>query len=133
MNLGWVAREVNADSVLSLDLSAPSIQGMLREPPRVGLRLGEVSLDGDAWPKSLPYLDMEAIEIALKMDLAEQILMSTDATQDGFVQDWSLQNMPPEKHRAYALQWFSMAAAIVIILIVLNRRVFMRKGKSKHE
>ena len=30
--------------------------------------------------------------------------------------------LPPEKHRGYAVQWFGLALATLVILIVLNLR-----------
>ena len=31
--------------------------------------------------------------------------------------DWPLVNMAPEKHRAYAVQWFCMALALLLIFL----------------
>jgi len=36
--------------------------------------------------------------------------------------------MPPARHRAYAFQWFSFALAVVVILLVLNRKRAPRKS-----
>jgi cytochrome oxidase assembly protein ShyY1 len=43
----------------------------------------------------------------------------------GFARDLSVQanTLPPEKHRAYALQWFGLAAAFAVLCI----GVMMRK------
>ncbi|MCD6062003.1 MAG: hypothetical protein K0S16_2314, partial [Moraxellaceae bacterium] len=44
---------------------------------------------------------------------------------DGFVRDWSPSarlGIPPEKHYAYAFQWFSLAAAVLVVLIAVNLR-----------
>lgn len=38
----------------------------------------------------------------------------------GFVREWAIVSMPPERHLAYALQWFTMAFVIFIIFVVLN-------------
>jgi cytochrome oxidase assembly protein ShyY1 len=38
------------------------------------------------------------------------------------VRDWALPTLGIERHRAYALQWFSMAAVILILYVVLNVR-----------
>ncbi len=42
-----------------------------------------------------------------------------------FVREWPLLASPPQKHTAYALQWFAMALALCIIYVVVNvkRRV----------
>jgi cytochrome oxidase assembly protein ShyY1 len=38
--------------------------------------------------------------------------------------------IPAEKHMSYAFQWFSLAAALVIIYLVVNVK---RPGSSKEE
>jgi len=38
----------------------------------------------------------------------------------GYVRDWSVVAMSPERHRGYALQWFSMALVVFILFIALN-------------
>lgn len=38
----------------------------------------------------------------------------------GFIRDWKIIAMPPERHKANALQWFSMAFIVLIIFIALN-------------
>ena len=37
-----------------------------------------------------------------------------------FVRQWELIASPPEKHIAYAIQWFAMALALVLLFIILN-------------
>ncbi len=37
-----------------------------------------------------------------------------------FVRQWELVASPPEKHIAYAIQWFGMALVLIILFIVLN-------------
>lgn len=38
----------------------------------------------------------------------------------GFFRDWPIVSMPPQRHQAYALQWFAMAIVILILFVVLN-------------
>ena len=38
----------------------------------------------------------------------------------GFVREWPVIAMSPDRHRAYALQWFSMATILAILFIALN-------------
>lgn len=48
------------------------------------------------------------------------ILRLNDAKKDGLIREWPLVSMPPERHKAYALQWFFMALVVLVIFIVLN-------------
>lgn len=38
----------------------------------------------------------------------------------GFVREWAIVSMPPQRHLAYALQWFAMALVVLIIFVALN-------------
>jgi surfeit locus 1 family protein len=38
----------------------------------------------------------------------------------GFVRQWAIVSMPPQRHLAYAWQWFSMASVVFIIFVALN-------------
>ena len=40
----------------------------------------------------------------------------------GFVKNWTPIVMPPEKHRAYAFQWFSLAVAWLSLMIWASYR-----------
>lgn len=55
--------------------------------------------------------------IAGTLDLAEpqwSVRLSADS-DTALVTDWQLINSPPQRHYAYAAQWFAMAAALVIL------------------
>jgi surfeit locus 1 family protein len=38
----------------------------------------------------------------------------------GFVREWEIVSMPPQRHIAYALQWFIMALVLLIIFLALT-------------
>lgn len=38
----------------------------------------------------------------------------------GFRRHWEVVSMPPQRHKAYALQWFVMASLVIILFIALN-------------
>ncbi|SDK44204.1 SURF1 family protein [Microbulbifer yueqingensis] len=47
--------------------------------------------------------------------------------------DWQMNNSPPERHRAYAWQWFAMAAALVVLWLLAATRlpVWLRKRHGR--
>lgn len=47
------------------------------------------------------------------------------------VTDWQLINMPPQRHRAYAAQWFAMAAALVILWLLAATHLPQRLRKKE--
>ena len=50
-----------------------------------------------------------------------QILLNPEEP-DGFQRQWQPGGMGPQRNRAYAVQWFSFAAAAVVIYLVVNLR-----------
>lgn len=100
------------------------LEGLLSEYPRPGIRLGTVDFEGPA-PALVPYLERDALAAALKTELAPQILLLTEGPgpdDKRLVRDFSPAVMPPERHRAYAFQWFSLAAAVAVVFSVLRFR-----------
>lgn len=40
----------------------------------------------------------------------------------GYIRDWNIVNITPERHKAYALQWFGLAVVVMIGLIAVFRK-----------
>jgi len=47
--------------------------------------------------------------------------LDTDISS-GFVRQWTPDVMPPERHEAYALQWFTFALVAIVIFISVHWR-----------
>ncbi len=84
--------------------------------------LGEQQL-GDTWPKLLQAVEMDKVGAALGAPVADAFFrypVRIAAGQPGALAvDWQVVNMSPDKHRAYAAQWFTMA--LVLLLFYLFR------------
>jgi surfeit locus 1 family protein len=62
------------------------------------------------------------IGAALGYPVADYQLLLGAAEPDGLRRDWRPADMTPTQHVGYALQWFALATAIVVIYVVLNRQ-----------
>ncbi len=96
-----------------------AVEGLLVPPPARGLRPGAPP----AGP-FLPWLDLGDIERATSRDLFEGILLLSADAPLGYRRDWHpLPNtLPPERHRGYAVQWFALALAVLVVWAVLTFR-----------
>ena len=65
---------------------------------------------------------MPAIPADLGTPVAPRLLLLDAEPDSAFVRSWTPAVMPPEKHRGYALQWFTFALAAVVIFVVLHWR-----------
>lgn len=52
---------------------------------------------------------------------ADLLLLDADQS-DGYVRGWTPPGFPPMRHIGYAVQWFALAAALLVIYIVTNFR-----------
>lgn len=131
INRGWV--EVGPDMqklppVPSAD--AGIVLGTLATPSPL-FTVGEP--DYSQRPLRVGRLEIARLSNALGVELRPFVVRLDASAPDGFVRDWSPSarlGMPPQKHRAYAFQWFSLAFTVVVVLLVVN----LRKERSpSHE
>lgn len=117
VNRGWVAGDPARKSFP--DIATPSgkqtIRGHIYVPPGEAYILGEQKIDH--WPAVLQALDFELIASALKNELFPYSIRLEKDTVAALQVDWKVVNQQPEKHTAYALQWFCMSVALVLIYI----------------
>lgn len=130
VNRGWLPLPPDRRSLPAIptDDRAKEISGRLNRLTSQGPRLGEPDLLAtDAWPQLVTYLDHAPVADALGTDI-EPWLVQLDADRpDGFDgRDWQPATMGPATHGAYALQWFSLAAAALVIWLLLG----LRRGRA---
>ena len=67
-------------------------------------------------------------------ELLAPFVVRLAADQPGALRvDWQVINMQPEKHIAYAVQWFGMALALVIMSLIANSNIAERFRKPRPE
>jgi len=132
VNRGWLP--LGPDRSILPDVPTPEnrtqISGMLVNPSEDGVRIGEPQkLAGLAMPMLVTYLSMSEVSSALDGKVSQQLLQLDARDTSGF-QDrgWKPTVMMPAQHGAYALQWFSLSLAIVVIWFTLS----WRRGRQPH-
>jgi len=95
-----------------------ALSGLLAPPPAAGLKLGADVVDG--WPRVVTQVDLAAVEPALGTRLLDSVLLPA-GEEPGFVREFRPQTLSPDKHRGYAVQWFSFAVAAIVLFLVLHR------------
>lgn len=121
---GWIAKPATAGARIALPALPQGdveVDGILAPFPGSGLRIGGNALAAQgAWPKLTLAIDKDEIAADLGHPLWPNVmLLDADATS-GFERRWSPNAMPPERHRAYATQWFAFALAALVIFIALH-------------
>jgi len=126
VNRGWVpadpARVALPEIVVTEGLR--DIKGRLELLPRPGIRLAtpEEVFASDEWPRRLSFPTAADISRVLKRDVPDyQILLDQDQP-DGYLRNWQPNEIGPERHLGYAIQWFAFAALALVIYVVFNLR-----------
>lgn len=119
---GWVAqgqtREMRPDIQFAQVDSA--IAGSLYSPFSEGVRLGSLDNGELLWPRVIQFLDFEAISERLGYHLLPVIIRLSPDAKNGYLREWKTVSFGPDKHLGYAVQWFGLAAAMLVILMVLG-------------
>lgn len=105
--------------------SAPAyVSGLRVPPPSSGIRLGELEFARGAAPPLWPRIDLERLAALLGEAIAPTVVRLDDAAPHGFERAWRpLPNtLPPQRHRGYAVQWFALAATVLVVAGVLAVR-----------
>lgn len=97
------------------------LKGIVHIPEVTGFRLGDIELD-QQWPQLLPYVDLEILREKYSDRLLPMILWLAPEQPGEYLREWSPVWLPPEKSRAYAVQWFSFAAIALALFFILNLR-----------
>lgn len=124
VDLGWIAWPADRRlPPLPVPDAGQRPHGLLVTWPGQALALGRPPgppADGSPW--LLPRLVRGELGEALGMDLFDGVLRLDPAANHGFdrAHDPQATALPPSRHRGYALQWFSLAAAVVVIYGVLS-------------
>jgi surfeit locus 1 family protein len=97
-----------------------SLRGVWQPLPRPGLRLAQDDCDRSHWPRVVQYPRFEELRCLLGEDLVEGLLWLNPGEPHGFRREWVSNEFPPERHYGYALQWFALAATLLVLFIVVN-------------
>jgi surfeit locus 1 family protein len=65
-------------------------------------------------------LDAKTASQILQKKVYPFIIRLDKEDEHGFIRQWPIVSMPPQRHLAYAWQWFAMALVILIIFVALN-------------
>ena len=124
VNLGWVAGTSNRDILPEVRLPAESLHlyGRVRVPAdRPFLLVEQQFSDQDGWPMRIQYPELDKLQQQLQLPLSDFMLLQDEQANFGFVREWPVVVMPPQRHYAYAMQWFGLAIAALAVFLFASR------------
>jgi len=127
VNRGWVPMGASRRILPAIDVPGDerSLRGRADDLPRPGIQLGQRVALADPYPivASFPTLaEVSALYRDLRLAPAAEVLLLDPDQPGGYLRQWAAPGFPPMRHLAYAVQWFALALALVVIYGVTNIR-----------
>lgn len=120
INRGWIQAGSTRDDLPQVEVVDGQVQitGSIYVPVEEPFLLSDVQeAHGAGWPRVIQSIRMDEIAAQLGLPMLAHSVRLT-AGSPGLEQDnWPTVNMQPEKHRAYAVQWFTMATALLVMYV----------------
>ncbi|MDX1491367.1 MAG: SURF1 family protein [Pseudohongiellaceae bacterium] len=117
VNRGWLPQGRTREDIPEI----PSINGQVSIAASIYVPLGEAFVlsgapaSDERWPQLIQSIDMDFLEAQLGLELMPYTVRLTQGSIGALTVDWPLINISPEKHRGYAVQWFAMLAALILL------------------
>lgn len=127
VNRGWIEGNLNRAilPVVPLIENEVTLTGYLYQSPGQQFMLGSDLWDAD---KPLQIVQNAAPEIVaerLGEPFYDYMLRLDKDAVGAFDSTWHIVNVQPEKHLGYAVQWFVMAAVLVLLTVLANSNLTM--------
>jgi surfeit locus 1 family protein len=127
VNRGWIPFTGYRDRLPDVSFSAGEapheVAGRLDELPAAGLPRGRAAPHQTAsWPKLTSFPDVGQLSAALGRKIESRILLLDARAPNGYVRHWQPPGLTPQRHWAYAFQWWAFAAAALVLWFVLSLR-----------
>jgi surfeit locus 1 family protein len=125
VNRGWVPIGESRDKLPALPVPEErvSVRGTVLIPTEDAFLVGPAGYETEGWPRVIQRVELKTMTEQLGYRLLPYVVQLDPSEGNGFVREWqAYYGIGPERHRAYAFQWFSLAIALVVLFVVVNTR-----------
>lgn len=95
-----------------------TVTGRADHLPQAAVTLAAAPATG--WPRLVSFPRMPEVAEALSAQVYPQVVLLDADQPDGYLRDWRPPGMAPDRHVAYAVQWFGLAATVLVTWVVLS-------------
>ena len=123
VNRGWLPVGPSREAAPDVEMAAHAglVEGIAAPPPAASLfsrQEVDTSLGGGVL--RVQQIDLANLSKRLALRLEPWTLRLDPAAADGYRRQWQAPGLTPERHVAYAVQWFLLAALAIGLYIRLN-------------
>jgi surfeit locus 1 family protein len=132
VNRGWVPLGASRAERPAIPVAADArhLRGRADNLPSPGIHMGTPAPLTPPYPVVANFPTHAQVAQLLKESSwtpAADLILLDPREPDGYVRNWAAPGFPPMRHVGYAVQWFGLALALLVIYIVTN---FRRLGKD---
>jgi len=120
VNRGWLPQGPSRQELPAL----PSVEqdvtvvGTVYVPPGRTFVLSDAQeQSAEQWPKVIQRIEIDEMAEMLGTELFPHTVRLRDGEPGALVIDWPVITSGPETHRGYAIQWFTMAAVLLLLFV----------------
>ena len=124
VNRGWLQGDVARRALPEV----AAVTGTVELGGEIYVPQGEVMLLAEdrssGWPRVVQAVNIEQLQKEFKQPLFPYTVRLQAASPGALQPNWLVVNLQPEKHTGYAVQWFSMGIALLIIALLANTNIW---------
>jgi len=135
VNRGWIKahkdRHQLPDIKILPTLKDIIVVGVVNHFPSVGLILQGADVPSQGWPSIVQIIEAQKMSEKLQRTiLGFQVQLAEDQA-NGYIREWHIvSRMPPEKHIAYAFQWFALAVTLFLLMLWISCKKQIKHDES---
>lgn len=122
VNRGWIPAALDRKILPTINFKTPkevTITGRLNTFPSVGIKLAGTEIPSAGFPSLVQVVDSSILAKTIGYSLFSFQLELDPEIANGYRREWQRNTlMSPEKHQAYAVQWFGLALTLSILFFV---------------
>lgn len=131
LNHGWLEKRAHSTQldIPVLQSGDQTYKGLVDRLPATGFKLGELpQRHPESLRYSVPRIEGWWLQQIFGTEIERVVLLTEQ--QSPWRRQWRPGLMPTERHKGYALQWFSLASAVLLISIFMAWRAMRRRSKK---
>jgi surfeit locus 1 family protein len=125
VNRGWIPLGTDRAHLPAVETPTGEVEitGVATVPAENVFTLGSPEPIGGRWQTVWQNLDMQRYRAAVPFPVQPVVvLLDPKSPAGGFTREWARLDAGIAVHESYAFQWFTMAAALVVIYLLMGRR-----------
>jgi surfeit locus 1 family protein len=127
VNRGWVPLGSSRAErpVIPVAADTRHLRGRADKLPSPGIQMGTAAVPAPPFPVVANFPTHSEVAQLLKESSwtpATDLILLDPKEPDGYVRNWAAPGFPPMRHVGYAVQWFGLALALLVIYVVTNFR-----------